>query len=205
MRFRSIAKWDTPRESKNLLFFAQLVDELLFDYTLDSYKPSAMNTPILISEAEITILQVESSIINKANLKHIFDELCEILPKDEVALSLLAVDLNEVRSTLKSSPEQSKAAVIDLLAKQLSLTQYKVRCEEILITAVTEGHDLPRIRALTRTYMTTLLNSGYSARFISKIAQDYFFYDQNRISSNLAINEFISFFFSSEPEPHSFL
>lgn len=61
MRFRSTRKWDDITNSKGLLYFAQLIDELLFDYTIDAYKPSAMNTALLASEAYSTFKKVEEA------------------------------------------------------------------------------------------------------------------------------------------------
>jgi hypothetical protein len=101
MKFRTLHKWDDIQGSKELIFFAQLVDELLFEFTLDTYKPSAMNTSLLVREAIQTYLAIEAGSIKSPNLKHVIDELCENIDKDMVAKSLLKVDLGEIKSTLK--------------------------------------------------------------------------------------------------------
>ena len=43
MRYRATNKWPDLSGMEGLLYFAQRAEELLFDYTLDSYKPTALN------------------------------------------------------------------------------------------------------------------------------------------------------------------
>lgn len=76
MKYRKLDKWDAPAECVNLLYFAQLLDELFFDFTLDTYKPSAMNSSLLCEEALKVIEEINNGNIKKPNLQHVLDELC---------------------------------------------------------------------------------------------------------------------------------
>ncbi|WP_434339838.1 hypothetical protein [Motilimonas cestriensis] len=100
MRYRSIAKWDKPAESENLLFFAQLLEELLFNFSLDTYKPSALNSSLLCSEALDVIEEIDNGNIKKPNLNHVLKELCESLIRDDVSKSLLTLELSQINSVL---------------------------------------------------------------------------------------------------------
>lgn len=75
MRFRNLKKWTAPDQSKELIYFAQLLEEMLFDYSLDTYKPSALNTSLLCREALYVIEDIESGVIKRPNLDHVLEEL----------------------------------------------------------------------------------------------------------------------------------
>ena len=201
MKFRSLHKWDNAQGSKELILFAQLVDELLFEFTLDTYKPSAMNSSLLVREAIQTYLAIESGAIKSPNLKHIIDELCENIDKDVIAQSLIRVDLGGVKSTLKDpkTPNKSKLTCLRLIESQMPLTLYKSKNEELLMGSICGAKDSSSIRSLTRSYITTLLNSGYSEKYIQGEAREFFHYSSNRISGNSDISLFLENF-KNEPE-----
>jgi len=69
------------------------MEELLFDYTLDSYKPSALNAPFLCVEALRLIDDIENKIIEPKNLTHVLLELEWSIHSDKIAKALLDVDL----------------------------------------------------------------------------------------------------------------
>ncbi|MCQ8131058.1 hypothetical protein, partial [Methylomonas rivi] len=139
MKFRSLHKWDNIPESKGLIYVAQLLDELLFEFTLDTYKPSAMNTSLLVREALSTIDLIKSGVIKRPNINHVLDELCLNLKKDEVAKSLITVDLGELLDSLysKNSTYDSLTTTVELLNNQIPLKIYKKRNEELLIKEIT--------------------------------------------------------------------
>lgn len=196
MRYRNLGKWDNVSESYGLIFVAQLIDELLFEFTLDTYKPSAMNSSLLVKEAITTIKAIESGTIKRPNLNHILDELCESLDKDQVAKELLTVELKGIKAVLKNqkSTESSVTTTIELLYSQLRLGIYKKKNEELLMLEVCESQSPRSLRSLTRSYITTLLNFGFSAKHIQKVSQDFFFYSKNRIHGNEAISEYLENF-----------
>lgn len=201
MKFRSLHKWDNPGESKELVLFAQQIDELLFEFTLDTYKPSAMNTSLLVREAIQTYFAIEAGSIKSPNLGHVIDELCENLDKDIVAKTLLLVDLGGVKSTLKDpkTTGKSRLTCLKLIESQMPLELYKSMNEELLIEAVCNIRDRSRIRSLTRSYITTLLNSGYSEKYIQGLTREFFHYSEDRIAGNSDISKYLECF-QNEPE-----
>ncbi|MEW8291524.1 MAG: hypothetical protein AB2672_13430 [Candidatus Thiodiazotropha endolucinida] len=199
MKYRSTAKWDSVENSKNLLYFAQLVDELLFDFSLDTYKPSAMNASLLCREAWETISEINDGNIKAPNLQHILDELCVNLSKDIVARSLIRVDTDVIFSVLKNPKEdvQEKRIIVEILGRQLSLVKYKKKNEKLLTDTITDSTtNFPIIRTLTRSYITTLVNIGFSAKYVYRVAKQFFFYGSNRIAGNSAITDFLEAFSS---------
>lgn len=196
MRFRSLEKWENLAESKGLVFVAQLVDELMFDYTIDTYKPSAMNTALLIKEAVDTVAAIDAGVVMKPNLKHILDELCENLKSDKVAENLLSVDINGVTSTLQNpkSSDETVSTISELLLRQIPLRAYKEMNEKLLKEELTGAQDRSILRRLTRSYITTLLNYGYTAKYIQKTSQKFFHYSSDRITGNEAIEQYFEYF-----------
>jgi hypothetical protein len=203
MKYRNIAKWDSPENSKSLLFFAQLMEELLFDFSLDTYKPSAMNTSLLCEEALEVIAEIDNGNIKKPNLQHVLSELCENLSKDETAKSLLKMELSAINSVLLDIKKSSsdKKIVVELIQRQIYLKKYKKRNEELLAEAIMKSYSFSIIRALTRSYATTLINIGYSSEYIYQYCQKFFYYSKDRIVGNQAISDFINNF-SGEPNEY---
>ena len=204
MRYRSIAKWDKPTESENLLFFAQLLEELLFNFSLDTYKPSALNSSLLCSEALDVIEEIDNGNIKKPNLNHVLKELCESLSRDDVTKSLLTLELSQINSVLLD-PKKSisdKKVVVELVQRQIYLKKYKERNEELLTEIIVGEKNFSQIRSLARSFATTLLNLGYGSDWLYKITLDFFYYDKNRIADNSAIKDFLEFF---DGEPFEYM
>lgn len=196
MRYRGIRKWVNPSQSQHLLYFAQTFEEMFFTFSLDTYKPSAMNTSLLCNEALIVIAAVESGDIKEPNIKHVLSELCENLEKDEIAQSLIDEELKDINAILKNDKVDisSKKTTIEILSNYLSLRKYKEKNEELLSDAIIKNSDFNRIRKLARSYATTLLNFGFSDKYIYYATLSYFYHDSERIENNSNINNFFKKF-----------
>lgn len=140
----------------------------------------------------------------KPNLPHILSELCENLKSDEVVQNLLAVDIDGVTSTLLNpkSSEGSISTVVELLLRQVPLHAYKIMNEALLKEELFGAQDRPKLRKLTRSYITTLLNYGYTAKYIQKISQKFFHYSPDRITGNEAIEDYFEHFSGAAIDYH---
>ena len=108
MRFRSLKKWDAPAASASLLFFAQILEEMLFDFSMDTYKASVMHSGLLCIEALQTINEVEAGNIAEPNIGHVIEELCANLEKDTVAQNLIKLPLESFLGTLRNKKAPTK-------------------------------------------------------------------------------------------------
>jgi hypothetical protein len=106
MKFRNLSRWSEDSKLNGLKFFAQRLDELLFDYTLDSYKPSALNAPYLVKEALALVSDISANLLDYANLSHVLEELVWSVQNDKVAKSLLDADI-EYYTSIASETEAS--------------------------------------------------------------------------------------------------
>jgi hypothetical protein len=191
MKFRNLKKWVIDEKTEGLAFFAQLLEELLFDYSHDTYKPSAMNSSTLCLEAKDLIRDIENEIIDRANLSHVLQELMLNLRKDEVAKSLLDIELETIEPKFnnKDLPLRELAVIIDIIYSQLSILAYKEKTELFLLDALKNEREKDRIRALTRSYVTTLITIGYSTKYLYTTAGIYF-HSQATISESEDVKGF---------------
>jgi len=196
MIFKGIDHWKDKENTKGLIFVAQLLDELLFEYTLDTYKPSAMNTSLLVWEARSVKKAIDAGLIKKPNLPHILDELCINLEKDEVAKALISIETDSILKVLKNkkAPENSWMTIVELLAYQLPQKIYKKKTEELLRLELDSELDFSSLRRLTRSYVTTLINLGFSPEFIRERSCEIFFDPSKEIHSNNDFNNFVDAF-----------
>lgn len=192
MKYRSLKNWIDPDKLEGLVFFAQLLEELLFDYSLDTYKPSAMNTSTLCREALILIRDIENEVIDKSNLDHVLAEFVFNLKKDEVAISLLDIDIDTFTHKLvnKDNSLYEKRTILMIIHSQIKLKSYKEESEILLAEAIKDGNEKNRIRSLTRNYITALISMGYSSRFLYPNVRRVFHWESSKINSFEDINRF---------------
>ena len=87
MKVSDFSQWDIPN-SKALLFFAQSLEEMLFHYGHDSIKVPALNFHFLCIETISCIQKIENEVIDKANMKPLFNELSSMYTNDPIANAL---------------------------------------------------------------------------------------------------------------------
>lgn len=202
MRFRRLSKWDDPTKCPGLVYFAQIVEEMLFDFSLDTYKASVMHTGLLCTEALQTIDEIESGNIKLPNLWHVTSELCSCYEKDPVAKSLIPLSSSGFVPTLKNKKGALKEVrtVVELLSVQLSARNYKIRNEELLIQEVGSSRSLSEIRRLARSYVTTLIAIGFHPKYIHDTCLEFFYYGSNRIGGWESIKDFFAVFAADKSE-----
>lgn len=70
----NLNKWGVNEELDGLLFFAQLIQEMLFDYTIDSYKAPALNTKSRCFEILTAIEDIKEEHLLSGTLKPMLEE-----------------------------------------------------------------------------------------------------------------------------------
>ena len=174
MKYRSTSKWRKFDGQEGLLFFAQRADELLFDYTLDTYKPAALNSSFLCQEALALIGDIEKELIDKKNLTPVLEELLWSIKGDPVAKSLLDLPRHTYVLDHNSEPLQSVRRKLDALARTLESHRYLDRCTELLGEAVSEVAK-GQIDLLARLFFTSLINIGVHKAHLYSKTIDFFF------------------------------
>jgi hypothetical protein len=174
MRFRATTKWGDLGELEGLLFFAQRAEELLFDYTLDSYKPAALNSVYICGEAIRLIRDIDQGLINKINLTPVMQELAWSISKDIVAKSLLDLPAEKYLLDHESEPLQRVRAKLEVLGRTLDPYRYLDRCCEVLAEAVRCSKKL-KIDRLSHLLFTTLINLGSHKSHLYEKTIEFFY------------------------------
>ena len=175
MKYPNLTKWKYTPELEGLLFFAQLVEELLFTYTLDTYKVPAMNSHGLSDELNQTVSEVESGAIKPGALKPIIEELCDRLTKDNVAISILGEIREELISNLNRNDSLAETKVRAELLKNKLNNKYLEENKRLLKETLSDIKQKEKISSLTRTLITELIYGGYSPEYIYFETINYFF------------------------------
>jgi hypothetical protein len=206
MKFRSLENWDNPASDHALVFFAQLLEEMLFDYTLDTYKPSVLHTGLLCLEAADVIENIQRGIIKEPNLAHVLEELCKNLETDKIAQSLLPLSIESTFSALKNKNAkiESIKTIIDLLKINLSPSIYRNSIENALRDEILKNKRYDEIRRLSRAFLTHVISFGHHPRFIRETVHNFFWYGQGKINTESAIIDFLKLF-PSTPSSYDIL
>ncbi|HCH4311373.1 TPA: hypothetical protein NKW28_003352 [Vibrio parahaemolyticus] len=201
MKFRKLDNWEEVEELEGLLFFAQRLDEMLFDYTLDTYKPPVLCAPYICKEAVSLIKDIEDKKIDQANLKHVLEELEWALRSDVVAKELMDTDYKQYFTIDDNKSLSDRQLRLEVLSQTLNPARYLDKCQELLKNAIQNGYKND-IETLVRLYVTRLINGGLSKKIIKEKAEDFFFNGVNgKIDSLSKINDFFEYLF---PYSHNF-
>ena len=88
MKSFEFSHWDLSDTNKGLLFFAQSLEEMLFHFGHDSLKVPALNFRFLCIEILTTIEKIDEEIIDKGNMRPLFEELRNSYEHDPIAKCL---------------------------------------------------------------------------------------------------------------------
>lgn len=195
MQAPDLTKWEYKVELEGLLFFSQLVNELLFDYTIDTYKIPALNSHSLASELLSSIEEYELKFLKKGALKPIVDELIDRLNKDYAIKEILKDYFEEFLRSLNKEPQGLKTQ-IEFLINKINI-EYFPTLKTLLKTTILGVKEKEKITRFTRDYLIELINKGYSPQYIYHEANRFFFaqgHNPQRIDNPQIIDAFLNLF-----------
>lgn len=203
MKQGNLVKWKDISACKNLLFFAQLVDELLFDYSIPSNRISTLNSHYLCLDALSAINGIDEHGVPEGTLKPIAEELYISLTKDP-AFDLINnsplryfVKYQNERYRISTSVselnyDEIKKAILAIDSRFFEDNKYyetlKTRVIEKILS--NEESDQLDLFSLVKSLLTELINLGYSQNYIKKVMFDVFWNSNNDIVSPNVINDF---------------
>lgn len=206
MKKGNLEKWADLSGCVNLLFFSQLVNELLFDYSIPSNRISTLNSHYLCLDAISAINGIENNGVPEGTLKPIMEELYSELKKDPV----FQEDNHPVSYFVKYQNEKyilcnkvSDISYSDLKKIALALNQLFFNKDDyfsLLRTQITKKikdnkpEDQQELFRLTKSLLTELMNNGYTLRYIYAVMNDLFWTPANAVNSVERIDEFFSLF-----------
>ena len=165
------------------------MEEMLFHYGHDSYKVPALNFHFLCMEILSSIQKIEKGVIDKGNMRPLFDELESMFSSDYIATKLYGRDFYSLFyhkndkgeytrdcAQLKKDPGSETSLKIiqkallflidDMAIDDKYLKTLKEEIEALLYKTNFDMKDFQRLLGLSRLLLTELINRGYSQEYI---------------------------------------
>jgi hypothetical protein len=198
MRKLETNHWKDLKEMEGLLFFAQLVDEMLFDYTLDSYKPLALNSRLLCIECFETIEEVRNGYIPQKSLQSVVEELKWSLTRDLAAEHIFGSKYKLYIEKLKPTEVKLNELhnLVSFFYNSFRDRNYLENIIILLSNLIIEGKQKNKIKALSNSFISELINYGYNPNYIDYQNYHFFFNPTKRekIDSSDLIRDFFNLF-----------
>lgn len=190
------SKWEYSNDLDCLLFFAQRVSELLFDYTLSTYKPPTLYSTSLCYEAIRTIGMIEAKVISDKSLIPIKEELLKRLPKDSIIGQILGETLEDYLKELNSSNLHEIKVSLELLYHKIRPDIYLQKIISELENLIIENRQKKKIDILATNFIAVLIDCGYSQNYINLKTMLFFFSrgDSEKISTVNIISDYFKIF-----------
>lgn len=213
MKRGNLEKWSNISGCENLLFFSQLVRELLFDYSIPSNRVSTLNSHYLCLDALSAIDSIDNHGVPEGTLKPIMEELYSALKKDPIFSSSDDSPLNYFVK-YQGDKYVISSRVTDLNYEELKKTasaletcffsenRYYLSLKESIVSIVKSNQidkqqDLFR---LVKSLLTELMNMGYSLRYIYGIMNKFYWAPKEFIHDPVLIDSFFNSFDLRERE-----
>lgn len=198
MKFIKPVNWKDTTNQEGLLFFAQSMQESLFSYSLDVYKPKAVNLRLLCIEALQTIGNIKIGLIKKPNIKAIVDELVQCLKSDIVAKELLGSKFDGIVDRISANKENLEQLELatTFLYRYLDYKKYLSQVKLKLIELVPINREKEKIYALTKVFITELINYGYTPGYIYHQTHQYFYNYAEKVTVSCPTSFFDKFKFN---------
>lgn len=172
MREVKIENWVGENQSI-ILFAVQRLDELLFFYTQDTYKPNIYNTKTLFEEYLDVAKKINNGLLDKKNEGHIIEEILWSLKYDKEAKELIGLNLYEdFRKTVGGYSLNDKVKCIRYLKSFLSGKSYLDKIKDNLKNRMNTG-EKKEVDRLLKQFVCEVKNCGYDNRYIYKMLKKY--------------------------------
>jgi len=185
--------WANVEELNSLLFFAQRLNEMLFDYTLDTFKPRVLNTVILIKEALQTFTDIEDGKIDNNHIEYVIEELNWSYSIDNIAKYILGEESTIFFPIKDSGKKDDLKLRLELLNQKISINSYFNAIKKFITEAVI-NNEKNKIDESANAFVSLLKNVGFSQGYLFHKTHNFFFNPANQITSLEQINDFLDFF-----------
>lgn len=205
MKAFSFENWSSSTNATPFLFFVQSMEEMLFPYGHDSYKVPTLNFHFLCIEILSSIEKIEADVIDKGNMRPMFDELASMFESDYVARKLYGTDFYSLfyhkndkgeyardcaqlnkdpgsETSLKIIQKTLLFLIDDMAIDDKYLNTLKNEIEHLLQETVFNVKDAQKLSGLSRLLLTELINRGYSQEYIYSQIKERYYSCENEIT-----------------------
>jgi hypothetical protein len=198
VRIPNLNKWQDAHRLSGLLFFAQAVEEMLFHYTVDSFKATALNVHTLALDLRVLSNDFIAERIKSGTILHVIEELSDRM-KSDPAICATMPDTSKVYLE-KLKTEQSNGKELRAIANTLLMeleTYYWQEIRDKIRETIAEPKQKERLIRLANDFITEAEHNGFSRSYIHSITQRFFFHENHppdKINSLEQINDFLALF-----------
>ena len=192
-------KYSVPKNGNSIshndgiLYFAQRLEEMLFNYTIDLYRMPLLNTHGLTEEYCTVAKKVEKKEVREYQREQVYEEFIASFRNDIVLKECWGQqNIDTIIKTFGSSSEQEKLDTISYLNVTFDNGKYYFWCVETLEKYAKLPKQKKKLEAAIRCWLPEILSMGYNADFIYSELKNKFF--SNKTINDKSINEFLSQF-----------
>lgn len=171
-----VNNWNERGLTSGLLYFYQVVSELTYDYTIDSFKLPSHNVLTLISETKKTIEHIQDGIISDGVLSSIREELVDFLTKDLVFVEVFGSRIEFIVNGMKGGDSHNFLIILKLVENELSK-----KYDDIIIRRLRASilsNEYSRILRYSKCLLIQKLHKGNSIKFLEEILDQCFCNDE---------------------------
>lgn len=166
-------KWDASKESlETLFYFFQIAEELLNEWSPDSFALPMHNALTLVSEIQYTSATIEQfGLGEKYYTKYvpvIIDEFLGKLQNDAILKKILGYRLETIKNGFVESKTDSTKVKkwVDSVWQACSYVDYVENCKEAIKKSVKSNKCQRDLWQYVANYFISLIGAGYSKRFL---------------------------------------
>lgn len=193
MKYSIPRKCDNFSEIDGILYFAQRLEEMLFDYTVDLFRMPLLNTHGLIKEYCSVTKKVEKNEVREYQRDIVFEEFSASFKSDIVIKECWGQDnIDRILKSFGSSSKQEKNDTIAYLNATFDNGKYYYWCVDTIKKYVRLPKQKKKIEATIRCWVSEILSMGYNSDYIYNELKKHFF--SNGKITESSVDDFLDIF-----------
>jgi len=176
-----------------VIFFAQCLDELLYEYTPATYKPRVMSPSSLGEEVLKIISHVEAGSMDRSRLTPVIDELTSLLKSDSVARHLLPFPIDFYAAFNTETKLSELSLKVSLLLNVVKGEKYIAALQHHIIKLCQSDRRKAEIRIAAKDWVSSMLSLGYSKEYLFTQTQ-LFYGDASQVTEPGELSTFFRVF-----------
>lgn len=193
MKYSNPRQIEPSTEVDGVLYFAQRIEEMLFDYSIDLYKMPLLNTHGLAREYCRVVEKVLSGEIKEYQREILFEEFLasfndDIILKENWGIS----NIEFVTKSFGSSTQRVKDHTVAYVDSTLSNGRYYNWIVKTLLKYTKLPKEKKKIEAVIRCFIPELVSMGYDSEFIYTALKQHFF--SGDAINNTSLEKFLAIF-----------
>lgn len=193
MKYSIPRQIDPTCDADGIIFFAQRLEEMLANYSIDLYKMPLLNTHALAAEYRDIAVRVTASTIKEYQRDVVYEEFISSFNNDIILKENWGKEnIERVAKSFGSCNQKDKDNLIAYIDATLDNGKYFNWAKNTLLKYTSLPKEKKNIEAALRCFLPELIMFGYDPDFISTTLQTYFF--KGELINNDTVKKFLDVF-----------